>query len=198
MLSRIKAVINLVCVVINIPALALYFLLLKVSRPDELFAGFSQFYSLWPGKIGVYIRRNFYRFTLAHLGADVTIGFGTVLSHRATEIGDNVYIGPQCNIGLCQIGAECLIGSGVHILSGTKQHNFTDTSKPLREQGGTYTKVKIGANCWLGNCAIVMGDVAERSVIGAGALVVACDQAGSIMLGHKATPKPQPKSALDN
>jgi acetyltransferase-like isoleucine patch superfamily enzyme len=195
MKTKIKWAINAVFVVINLPLLALYFLLLTLSskaspsavRQDELFAGFSQFYALWPGKVGVYLRRNFYRFTLREMGPDVTIGFGTLFSHRGTEIGANVYIGPQCNIGLCRIGSECLIGSGVHILSGTKQHHFDGSETPLREQGGTFTQVNIGENCWLGNCALVMGDVAERSVIGAGALVVKSETPGAVLLGHKAS-----------
>jgi acetyltransferase-like isoleucine patch superfamily enzyme len=189
MIQNLKVLLNGLFVLLNLPLLALYFALKPISRTDELFAGFSQFYALVPGKVGVYLRRNFYRFTLAYLGPNVTIGFGTLFSHQATEIGANVYIGPQCNIGLCRIGAECLLGSGVHILSGTKQHNFADKEKPLREQGGTYTKVKIGENCWIGNCAVVMGDVAERSVIGAAALVVGCEEAGSVMLGAKAVPR---------
>lgn len=189
MRSRLKALINVIFVLLNVPVLVLYFLLRSISRQDELFASFSQFYALWPGKVGVYLRRNFYRFTMGYLGSNVTIGFGTIFSHWSIEIGDNAYIGPQCNIGLCRIGSECLIGSGVHILSGTKQHNFSDLSKPLREQGGTYTMVKIGENCWLGNCAVVMGDVAARTVIGAGALVVGCEESGAVLLGHKARVK---------
>lgn len=183
---QIKNLINLLFVLLNAPFLALYFLLLPISRQDELFASFSQFYALWPGKVGIYLRRNFYRFTMAYLGPNVTIGFGTIFSHRGIEIGENVYIGPQCNIGLCRIGSECLIGSGVHILSGTKQHNYDDPVKPLREQGGTYTKVRMGENCWLGNCAVIMGDIAERSVVGAGAIVVGCSLPGAVMLGRKA------------
>jgi len=165
MKAKIKWLLNALFVVLNIPALALYYLLKPVSRKDELFAGFSQFYSLYPGQFGVYLRRNFYRFTMTHCGKNVVIGFGTLFSHQDIEIGDNVYIGPQCNIGLCKIGAECLIGSGVHILSGKNQHNFKDHTKPLREQGGRYDKIEIGENCWLGNCCVVMANIATRTVV---------------------------------
>ncbi|MEJ2680888.1 MAG: hypothetical protein P8176_04010 [Gammaproteobacteria bacterium] len=126
----VKGVLNGFFVVLNLPFLALYVLLKPISRRDELFAGFSQFYALWPGKMGVYFRRNFYRFTMKHFGKNVTIGFGTLFSHVDTEIGDNVYIGPQSNIGMCRIGSECLIGSGVHVLSGRHQHNFSDNNRP--------------------------------------------------------------------
>ena len=172
MKAKIKWLLNSIFVVLNIPALALYYLLKPVSRKDELFAGFSQFYSLYPGQFGVYLRRNFYRFTMTHCGKNVVIGFGTLFSHQDIEIGDNVYIGPQCNIGLCKIGAECLIGSGVHILSGKNQHNFKDHTKPLREQGGRYDKIEIGENCWLGNKSAVAASVGPRIVISLGSVVL--------------------------
>jgi len=185
MRSHMKAALNLIFFLLNLPLLAVYFLFLPWVDSDSLFAGFSQFYALFPGKTGVYIRRNFYRLVLPHFGQNITIGFGTVLSHRETIIGDNVYIGPQCNIGMCHIEPECLIGSGVHILSGRHQHNFSDPDKPLREQGGQYTSITIGENSWIGNCAVIMDDVAPRSVIGAAALVVKTEGSG-IYLGHAA------------
>lgn len=161
-----KNILNCGFVVLNIPLLVFYYLLKPISRKDELFAGFSQFYSLFPGQFGNYLRRNFYRFTMTHCGKNVVIGFGTIFSHQDIEIGDNVYIGPQCNIGLCKIGAETLIGSGVHILSGKRQHNFKDTSKPLRDSGGIFEKIEIGANCWLGNLSCISANVGSRSVVG--------------------------------
>jgi len=173
-------------VIINLPFLLFYFILKPISRPDVLFASFSQCYSLIPGQVGAYFRRNFYRFTMMSCGKDVVIGFGTLFSHADIEIGDNVYIGPQGNIGLCKIEEDCLLGSGVHILSGKKQHNFKDLTQPLRMQGGSYEKVTLGNNVWVGNCAIVMANVGERSVVGAGAVVGAPVERLSIMAGNPA------------
>lgn len=186
MREQLKAVINAFFVLLNAPMLLLYYMLLPVSKKDAFFASFSQVYSLFPGQTGVYMRRNFYRFVLPDFGKNVTIGFGTLFSHQDTTIGDNVYIGPQCNIGMCKIGAECLIGSGVHILSGRNQHNFSDDNKPLREQGGHYTKIEIGENCWIGNLSVIMGNVAVRSVVGAGSIIVRAASSG-IYLGVPAT-----------
>ena len=102
----LKNLLNSLFVILNTPLLLMYYLLLPVSRKDELFSGFSQFYSLFPGQFGNYIRRNFYRITMAQCGNNVVIGFGTLFSHQDIEIGDNVYIGPQCNIGLCKIAQK--------------------------------------------------------------------------------------------
>ncbi len=181
-----KTLLNTGFVVLNAPFLMLYFLLKPISRKDTLFAGFSQCYSLVPGQVGNYLRRNFYRFTMMRCGKNVVLGFGTVFSHADIEIGDNVYIGPQGNIGLCQIDADCLLGSGVHIMSGKKQHNFKDATQPLREQGGTYEKITLGTNVWVGNCALIMASVGERSVIGAGAVVVSVVESLSVMSGNPA------------
>ncbi len=186
MREQLKATINVLFALLNAPPILLYYVLLIFADKDQLFAGFSQFYSLFPGRIGNYIRRNFYRFVLPDFGKNITIGFGTVFSHRDTHIGDNVYIGPQCNIGMCRIGPECLIGSGVHILSGRNQHNFSDKNMPLREQGGHYSKIEIGDNCWIGNLSVIMGDVAAHSVIGAGSIITEAPKSG-IYLGTAST-----------
>lgn len=166
-----KRLLNAFFVFLNLPFLALYFGLKIISGTDPLFASFSQFYSLFPGQFGVYLRRNFYRFTAEHFGEGVVVGFGTVFSHQGIEVGDYVYIGPQSNVGLCRIDRDCLIGSGVHILSGKNQHSVDDLDRPLREQGGHFEKIDIGDNCWIGNQATLMASVGSRCVIGAGAII---------------------------
>jgi len=104
--------------------------------------------------------------------ANCLIGFATVFSHRDTEILEGVYIGPQCNIGKSRIEKNCLLGSGVHILSGKGQHNFDDLDTPIQEQGGTFEKIIIGEDTWIGNGAIVLANIGKKCVIGAGAVVI--------------------------
>ena len=74
-------------------------------------------------------------------------------------------------MGLCEIGDDVLFGSGVHVLSGTKQHHIDDPDTPINAQGGVFERVKIGANSWIGNGAKIMADVGEGCVIGAGSVV---------------------------
>lgn len=169
--SIAKGLLNSVFVVVNLPVLLMYFAFCTIFNRDNVFSSFSELYSLFPGQVGVYLRRNFYRFAMRSCGSNVVVGFGTLFSHQGVELGDNVYIGPQCNIGLCSIGPETLIGSGVHILSGKNQHNFDDPNLPLREQGGVFQKITIGDNCWVGNQATLMASIGSRAVIGAGAIV---------------------------
>ena len=93
---------------------------------------------------------------------DAHTSFAALFSQLDTELAAGVYVGPQCNIGKCSIGQDTLLGSGVHIMSGKQQHNFEDIHKPIREQGGTFSKVNIGKNCWIGNNALIMADVGDN------------------------------------
>jgi virginiamycin A acetyltransferase len=168
----IKTFIRLVCSLIMMPLIGLYILLTQVANKDAVFSAFSQFLSLFPGKLGVYFRASFYHFTMQHCDFDTVIGFGALLSQQDTELHSGCYIGPHSNIGKCRIEANCLLGSGVHILSGKEQHNFDDIDRPLNEQGGKFTKVVIGEDSWLGNGAIVMANVGKKCIVAAGAIVV--------------------------
>lgn len=168
----LKRAVKTLFLILVLPLYALFHLLILVSHEDSVFQSFSQAISLIPGKFGIYIRAAFYHLVCPDTSDEILVGFLTVLSHRDTSIAAGVYIGPQCNIGKCRIGEKTLLGSGVHILSGKNQHHFTDTDTPIQDQGGTYTKVSIGKDCWLGNGAIVMTDVADHCIIAAGSVVV--------------------------
>jgi virginiamycin A acetyltransferase len=168
------------------PLFALERLFSGFGHGDEVFWSFSQFISLFPGKWGSYLRKGFYGLTMTRCDRDCVILFGSIFSQRDTEIGKGVYIGPQCNIGMCVIEDDCTIGSGVHILSGRKQHNFTDPSLSIREQGGEFKKIRIGQDTWIGNCAVVMANVGKKCIIGTGSVVTKDVEDFSIVAGNPA------------
>lgn len=182
----IKKIAQGVALLLVSPFLMGYYLLRPVSRKDTLFAGFAQLLSLFPGGVGSYLRIAGLRFTMQHCAQDCYIGFGTLFSQQATEIKSGAYIGPQCNIGLSVIGENTLLGSGVHILSGKNQHRFTEPGVPYKEQGGTFEKVAIGANCWIGNGAIIMASIGDGTIVGAGSVVIYELPAGVIAAGNPA------------
>ena len=184
--QTLKKTLHAVCFSIVLPLLLLYWLLKPVSRQDELFASFAQFLSLLPGTLGSYLRIAFYRRTMRNCAADCYIGFATLFSQQSSEIAEGVYIGPQSNIGLSAIGANTLLGSGVHLLSGKNQHRFDDPTRPIKDQGGQFEKITIGANCWVGNGAIIMACVGDGSIIGAGSVVIHDIPAGVIAAGNPA------------
>jgi virginiamycin A acetyltransferase len=153
---------------------------------DALFAMGSQMVSLLPGLPGVYVRRAYYRVTLGLSSTGFVVEFGTLFAQRGTEIGSGCYIGPFCNIGLSAIGNDVLLGSGVHVVSGGRVHHFDDPDQPIRDQGGELVQVRIGDGTWVGNAAIVMADVGERCVVGAGSLVNKPVPPGKVVAGNPA------------
>lgn len=182
----IKRCVFLLLALLISPVTISYLLLSMVLNKDALIASYSQCLSLLPGKLGSYLRSGFYRFVFTQCSPDAVISFGTLFSQQDTSIEEGVYIGPQCNIGKCSIGKNTLLGSGVHIMSGKGQHNFSDPSKPIKDQGGIFTKVEIGENCWLGNGALVMANIGKGSIVAAGAVVVDDVPEGVIVGGNPA------------
>jgi len=168
------------------PLVAIFYLLQHLTSAKSFFQGCSQLLSIVPFRLGVYLRAAFYKHTCNNVDREVNIGFLTLLSQSNTDIDKNTYIGSQCNIGSCSIGKDCLFGSGVHILSGKNQHNFSDIDIPIRNQGGTIEKIEIGENCWIGNNATIMADIGSNSIVAAGSVVVNSVPEKSIVAGNPA------------
>ena len=187
MRHTLKRTIKNIFLLLTLPLYGLYLLLSLLGNPDGIFQTFSQTLSLIPGKIGIYFRAAFYRLACPGTSDDILVGFLTVFSHRDTSIHKGVYIGPQCNIGKCTIGENTLLGSGVHILSGNQQHNFSDPQIPIQDQGGKYTKVQIGEDCWIGNSAVLMAGVSDKSIVAAGSVLTRpIGETGAIWGGNPA------------
>ncbi len=186
MKSTLKKCVFFLCAAAMMPFIALYFLFSFVGNKNDCFASFSQFISIFPGKLGVYLRSAFYRFTINRCAPDAYICFATIFSQIDTDVGEGCYIGPQGNIGSCSIGRDCLIGSAVNIVSGNKQHCVDDLDTPIKYQGGQFTKISIGENTWIGNGAIIMADIGKNCVIAAGAVVIKSVPDNQIVGGNPA------------
>ena len=181
-----KNVFFLISVVLISPVLVLYWLLRNLFKSDSLFAGFSQFLSLLPGKTGTYLRAGFYRYTMTQCSKDAVISFLVLFAQQDTEIESGVYIGPNCNIGSCKIGKSTLLGSGIHIMSGKRQHKFDDTDALIKDQGGVFEKITIGEDCWIGNGALILANVGNKCVVGSGSVVTNDIPPYSIVAGNPA------------
>lgn len=98
------------------------------------------------------------------IGNNVVIRPGTFLFADPTEGGGGIVIED-----------EVMIGSGVHFY--TNNHEFSDVSKPIIEQG--YPKptlsdsITLRRGCWIGACVIILPgvEVGENAVVGAGTVV---------------------------
>jgi acetyltransferase-like isoleucine patch superfamily enzyme len=159
-------------------------LALSPENKDTLFTAYSQFISLFPGKVGAFLRAAFYRVVMQSYDPSAHTSFATLFSQVNTKIASGVYIGPQCNIGKCNIGEDTLLGSAVHIMSGKQQHIFEDIDKLIREQGGVFAKINVGKNCWIGNGALVMANVGDDCIIAAGSVVISDIPNKSIVAGN--------------
>ena len=138
---------------------------------QQAFASWSQAFSLLPGLSGVYLRRAFYKLMLLHCGDGACITFGTIVSHCSAQIGRNVYTGAFCVLGDVTLGDDVLLGSHVSIINGGSQHGTERSDVPVREQPGSFPRVTVGPDTWIGDRAVVMADVGQHAVVAAGAVV---------------------------
>lgn len=171
MKPTLKSIAFLISALLVLPMVLLFLLSSRLVGRARAFPGWSQAVSLLPGTTGVYLRRAFYWWVLPRVGRDVWIGFGTVLSHPTAEFGDRVYVGVGCMLGDVMLEDDVLLGSHVSIINGNRQHGTDRLDIPIREQPGEYPRIIIGRDTWIGDRSIVMADVAEQCVIGAGSVV---------------------------
>jgi virginiamycin A acetyltransferase len=171
MKRSLKRILYALFIILIVPLWLLYLLQSLLMGRMKSFEGYSQLMSLFPGLFGNYLRWAFYKLTLDRLGEDTCICFGVTMADPGIRIGRGVYIGSFCNLGLCTIEDDVLLGTDVHIISGFAQHGYKDLDVPMRDQKRTLVNVSIGRDSWIGNKAVVGSNVGEKSIIGAASLV---------------------------
>ena len=167
-----------------------------ITLPLGVIAGFGRIKPLYllgahtvaliPGIAGDYLRVAYYCWTLEQCAASSRVEFGSFFAHAQARLGPGVYIGPYVVLGRVDLGAGCQIASGAQILSGRRQHGRGADGSIEGAESGTFTTVRIGANCWIGASAVVMADVGEGTTVGAGAVVVKPLPAGVVAVGNPA------------
>jgi acetyltransferase-like isoleucine patch superfamily enzyme len=157
------------------------FLLLLLIVED--FTSISHFLSIIPLKIGVKLRYEFYKRTIDSLGSNVYFAFGSSLSRRNISIGNNVRVGAFTHIAWADIGNDVLIAQNCFFLSGQNHHSIDRIDIPISQQPGELRKIYIGSDIWIGSNAIIMDNIADGSVIAAGAVVVKSVENYSIVGG---------------
>ena len=116
------------------------------------------------------------------LGNNVKIGaYSNLLSTshfskfgKGLKMGNNSAIGDFTHFGApggIEIGNDVIMGS--YISFHSENHNFSDTSKLIREQGVTSKGIKLGNNIWVGAKVTFLDgcEVGDNSVVAAGAVV---------------------------
>jgi virginiamycin A acetyltransferase len=156
----------------------------KLTARDDWFAGCSQLLSLLPGHCGLFLRRGFYAMTLDAFEWDCHVGFGTTLAHRQVRIERRVQISIRCTLGCVWIESDAMIGSNVDLLSGRHQHGVDDLEAPIHSQSGKFTPIRVGRDSWIGNSSVVMADIGQQCVIGAGSVVVKPIPSRTVAVGN--------------
>jgi acetyltransferase-like isoleucine patch superfamily enzyme len=110
------------------------------------------------------------------IGSGVFLGRNTILSCKNgdIELGDRTNIGFNCEVFSASrvvLGADSLLAAYCYIVGG--DHDFSDTSKAVLEQGRVSKGVTVGEGVWMGSGAKVLDGVSvgRHAIIGAQAVV---------------------------
>jgi acetyltransferase-like isoleucine patch superfamily enzyme len=110
------------------------------------------------------------------IGSGVFVGRNTILSCKNGDIalGDRANIGFNCEVfsaSRVTLGADALLAAYCYVVGG--DHDFSDTSKAVLEQGRTSAGVEIGEGVWMGAGAKILDGVTvgAHAIIGAQAVV---------------------------
>ena len=117
------------------------------------------------------------------------------MSKFETRIGRRAYILLGASVGLADIEDGVVISNRAVVLSGRRQHNFDDPSRPHMEPRWGFSRVRVGQDSFVGDGAIVMADVGRGTVIGAGSVVVAAVPDFVVAVGNPARVVKQRQSA---
>ena len=184
MKAILKGILHGLCLTLVFPLA----LLSGFGRVESVYLLGAQYFALFPGLPGDYIRIAWYCLTLRKCASDSRIQFGSFFVHPQVEVGHGVYIGCHCVLGQTTIGDRTHIASGVQILSGKRQHGRDAEGRIQGAGEETFETVPIGADCWIGAGVIVMAEVGEGTTIGAGSVVTKPIAPGSVAVGIPARP----------
>ncbi|MFD2092789.1 acyltransferase [Blastococcus deserti] len=93
---------------------------------------------------------------------------------KGFSLGARSGLGDYCHVGASGgvvIGDDVICGSYVSFHS--QEHVFSDSSRPVRDQGVTEVGISVGDGCWLGVKVTVLDGtvIGPNSVVAAGAVV---------------------------
>lgn len=134
------------------------------------FFSVSQITAYIPGKLGIFTRRAWYKISLKKCGKNFFSEFGSMVTYKDSEIGDNVYLGPFSQIDLAKIGDDALIAYNI-IISGKRHMHGTSREKIMRLQEGKIIKITIADDVWIGSGAYVFEDVSKGTIVGTSSFV---------------------------
>jgi acetyltransferase-like isoleucine patch superfamily enzyme len=131
----------------------------------------------------MWLRRLWYRRTLAACGDNLYVDFLAAIRTAKTRVGHHVHVGVECWVGWAELGDDVMLGGHIVVLSGLTQHTFDRLDVPMRAQPGSTRCIRVGRDVWVGNGAIIGADVSEGSVVAAGSVVTKTFPPFSVLAG---------------
>ncbi|MFM5143179.1 hypothetical protein ACEUA0_11800 [Aeromonas veronii] len=123
------------------------------------------------GLIGYDIRFIFYKKTLKKCGSQLRVHFGSYIVYQDVEIGRRCSIEENSVVSLCSIGDDVIIAANVSIMSGGNQHETDNLEVKFHDSNLPIKRVAIGNNVWIGTHSVIMADVADGTILGAGSIL---------------------------
>lgn len=129
-----------------------------------------------------------------NLGNNVSMGEFTTIKcsgslkniGKGFKVGNNVGLGSNCFFGSAggiEIGNDTIFGNLVSIHS--ENHNFSNSTLPIRLQGVNRIGVFIGENCWIGAKTTILdgAKIGRNVIIAAGSVVLKGDYNSNSIYG---------------
>jgi acetyltransferase-like isoleucine patch superfamily enzyme len=157
-----------------------------VLGEERAYLELSERAARWPGIRGERMRSALHRALGTPIGDAVVLRFGCILERPPLRVGSMTVIGHYANIQHASIGSDCLIGDHVLVFDGRSQHNIDRLDVPINAQGGTITQVRVGDDCLIGGSSVILADVEDHAVVGAGSIVTRPVAAYTIVAGNPA------------
>jgi len=188
MKAAIKFTLNFISQILVLPFAVICKLEEKLlpGNAETLFTACAQIMAVLPGLPGAFLRRAFYSMTLESCSLHCHIGFGSIFSHRSANIGQHVYIGNYVLLGSVNIGEYSLIGSRASVLNGQALHELDEDGRWTPFSADHIAKVSIAKNVWVGEGALIMADIGQGSMIGAGSVVTSKIKPHILVAGNPA------------
>jgi acetyltransferase-like isoleucine patch superfamily enzyme len=122
------------------------------------------------------------------IGTGVFVGRNSILSCKDGDItlGDRANVGFNCELfsaSRVTIGKDTLIAAYCYVIGG--DHDVTDPSRPVLEQGRRSKGIIVGDGAWLGAGAKILDGVTigDRAIVGAGSVVRQPVPDGAVAVG---------------
>lgn len=171
---RLKPIISIFCKVMSFVPYRFNFTIFNMFKNSQ-------------GVFGLFLRYILMRNLFANCGDDVR-SYPNVYIYNIhkMKVGSNVTFREMCYIdanGGVEIGSNVMLAQSASIITTT--HNYDNLDLNINEQGGTWEKVIIEDNVWIGAKATILPGVTVHSgsIVGSNAVVTKDVPANAIVVG---------------